>query len=151
MKTNGGELLTSSVQTVCEMYPSLSRAGRLQIPSSNSMPAHLFPSPAKLKKGKGEGRCLGGEMGWVKHQHPQLKALLAQGHGTEPPGTLGMREMAPGLLQGQSLGLGIVWEEGTGPVRSPVSRGQAWFHGALDQGLTQQAKRDLYFDPISII
>lgn len=62
---------------------------------------------------------------WGGVKHPQVQVLLAQGHGTESPGTLGIREMAPGLLQGQSLGFGIVWEEGTGLVQSPASWGQA--------------------------
>lgn len=66
MKTNGGELLTSSVQTVCGnlSLPMRAGAGRLQIPSSNLMPAHLFPSPTKSKKGKGKERYLGWSCGW---------------------------------------------------------------------------------------
>lgn len=149
MKTNGGSSSLHLCKQCVEMYPSPCGAGRLQIPSSNSMPAHLFPSPAKLKKGKGEGRWGDGEE-W-NTSTPSWKHCWHRAMALKPPGTLGIREMAPSLLRGQSLGLGIVWEEGTGPVRSPVSRGQAWFHGALDQGLIQKAKRDLYFDPISII
>lgn len=57
-----------------------------------------------------------GRWGRVKHQHPSRKRCWHGATALKPPGTLGIREMAPGLLQGQSLGFSIVWEEGTGPV-----------------------------------
>lgn len=117
----GGELLTDFIcaNSIWKSIPP--REGRVKILSSNLMPAHLFSSPVKLKWKKKRERCLGWSCG--------------QGDGfvwsTSIPSTktLEIGEMAPVLFRDQSLSFGILYEEGTGPVQSPVSRGKPNFTG----------------------
>lgn len=97
----GATYLLHLCKQCLEIYPSPCCAGegRVKILSSNLMPAYLFSSAVKLKRGQGKerkGKMLGlepraGRWLRVKPQHPQPKALLVRGHGTQTHRNAGNR------------------------------------------------------------
>lgn len=82
-----GELLTSSVQTVCGNVSLPVRSRQVTDPIQQLDAGSFISLTRQIKKR--ERRRKVGRWGGVKHQHPQLKALLAQGHGTETPWNTG--------------------------------------------------------------
>lgn len=120
MKINGSGMggatyLLHLCKQCLEIHPSprCAREGRVKILSGNLMPAHLFPSPAKLKKKKRERKdawagAAGREV--FTCEAPASPAESAAGVGPTAPKrttTLEISEMALGFLRERSLSFGI--------------------------------------------
>jgi len=133
-----------------ELYPSPCRAGegRLKIPSSNLMPAHFLPSPAKWKKGRGrEGAWAGAAGGKMV---PCRKRCWCGAAAPKPAVTLEIGGTAPGLLREQESELWHRVRRRAGAGAKPSESGKSLISRGFGAGSCLRSKEGFYFDRLNL-